>query len=116
MKAGPAKKKLYEAPEPRTRRRCGSAGLLCLTCGAVSFAHGSNYGQKGMGLIMLILIGAAPTAYALNRAVPDSAHARLPRLTIQGAQSLFTCRADDLPPTEAAKAPVDRGEASQESR
>ena len=39
---------------------------------AVSFFHGSNDGQKGMGLIMLILIGVAPTAYALNRAVPES--------------------------------------------
>ena len=38
----------------------------------MSFAHGSNDGQKGMGLIMLILIGTVPTAYALNRAVPDS--------------------------------------------
>jgi PiT family inorganic phosphate transporter len=35
----------------------------------VSFAHGSNDGQKGMGLIMLILIGTVPTAYALNHAV-----------------------------------------------
>ena len=48
-------------------------GLLILTCTGVSFAHGSNDGQKGMGLIMLILIGAAPTAYALNRTMPDSA-------------------------------------------
>jgi PiT family inorganic phosphate transporter len=47
--------------------------LLVLTCSSVSFAHGSNDGQKGMGLIMLILIGAAPTAYALNRALPDAA-------------------------------------------
>ncbi|MDE2064791.1 MAG: inorganic phosphate transporter, partial [Bradyrhizobium sp.] len=43
-----------------------------LTCTGVSFAHGSNDGQKGMGLIMLILIGTVPTAYALNRALPDS--------------------------------------------
>lgn len=35
----------------------------------MSFAHGSNDGQKGMGLIMLILIGTVPTAYALNKAV-----------------------------------------------
>jgi PiT family inorganic phosphate transporter len=42
------------------------------TCTAVSFAHGGNAGQKGMGLIMLILIGVAPTAYALNRTMPDS--------------------------------------------
>ena len=40
--------------------------LLILTCTGVSFAHGSNDGQKGMGLIMLILIGILPGAYALN--------------------------------------------------
>ena len=44
-------------------------GLLILTCTGVSFGHGSNDGQKGMGLIMLILIGTVPTAYALNHAV-----------------------------------------------
>jgi len=40
--------------------------LLIFTCTGVSFAHGSNDGQKGMGLIMLILIGVVPTAFALN--------------------------------------------------
>ena len=45
--------------------------MLILTCTGVSFAHGSNDGQKGMGLIMLILVGTVPTAYALNRAMPD---------------------------------------------
>src|ERR1700735_2027262 len=47
-------------------------GILILTCSLVSFFHGSNDGQKGMGLIMLILIGTVPTAYALNRALPES--------------------------------------------
>jgi inorganic phosphate transporter, PiT family len=47
-------------------------GILILTCTLVSFFHGSNDGQKGMGLIMLILIGTVPTAYALNRSLPDS--------------------------------------------
>ena len=47
-------------------------GILILTCTLVSFFHGSNDGQKGMGLIMLILIGIVPTAYALNRAMPES--------------------------------------------
>jgi PiT family inorganic phosphate transporter len=41
-------------------------GLLIGTCTGVSFAHGSNDGQKGMGLIMLILIGMLPAHYALN--------------------------------------------------
>src|SRR5215469_14970090 len=47
-------------------------GILILTCTLVSFFHGSNDGQKGMGLIMLILIGTVPTAYALNRTMPQS--------------------------------------------
>jgi PiT family inorganic phosphate transporter len=46
--------------------------ILIITCTLVSFFHGSNDGQKGMGLIMLILIGTVPTAYALNRAMPAS--------------------------------------------
>jgi PiT family inorganic phosphate transporter len=48
-------------------------GILILTCTLVSFFHGSNDGQKGMGMIMLILIGTVPTAYALNRTMPESA-------------------------------------------
>src|ERR1700741_5371871 len=47
-------------------------GILILTCTLVSFFHGSNDGQKGMGLTMLILIGTVPTAYALNRTMPQS--------------------------------------------
>jgi PiT family inorganic phosphate transporter len=41
--------------------------ILIFTCTGVSFAHGSNDGQKGMGLIMLILIGLMPMAYSLNK-------------------------------------------------
>jgi len=65
-------RELYVAPEgtqpPPFWIRC----LLVLTCTGVSFAHGSNDGQKGMGLIMLILIGTVPTAYALNHTVSSS--------------------------------------------
>ncbi len=60
---------LYREPEGRKPPPWWIRGLLVLTCTGVSFAHGSNDGQKGMGLIMLILIGIVPTAYALNRAV-----------------------------------------------
>jgi PiT family inorganic phosphate transporter len=63
---------LYKAPEGATPPPWWIRGLLILTCTGVSFAHGSNDGQKGMGLIMLILIGVVPTTYALNRAMPES--------------------------------------------
>jgi PiT family inorganic phosphate transporter len=62
-------KKLYEAPEGTEPPPFWIRALLVLTCTGVSFAHGSNDGQKGMGLIMLILVGTVPTAYALNHAV-----------------------------------------------
>jgi len=60
---------LFEAPKGSTPPPWPIRALLILTCSGVSFAHGSNDGQKGMGLIMLILIGTVPTAYALNHAV-----------------------------------------------
>jgi inorganic phosphate transporter, PiT family len=60
---------LYEAPKDASPPPWPIRGLLILTCTGVSFFHGSNDGQKGMGLIMLILIGTVPTAYALNHAV-----------------------------------------------
>jgi len=63
------KPELYEAPEGDAPPPWWIRSLLVLTCTGVSFAHGSNDGQKGMGLIMLILIGTVPTAYALNHAV-----------------------------------------------
>jgi PiT family inorganic phosphate transporter len=62
-------KRLYEAPVGDAPPPLWIRALLVLTCTGVSFAHGSNDGQKGMGLIMLILIGTVPTAYALNHAV-----------------------------------------------
>ncbi|HEY0232592.1 MAG TPA: inorganic phosphate transporter [Dokdonella sp.] len=63
-------KALYQEPKGNTPPPWWIRGLLVLTCTGVSFAHGSNDGQKGMGLIMLILVGTVPMAYALNRAMP----------------------------------------------
>ncbi len=40
-------------------------GIIATGAG-VSFAHGSNDGQKGIGLVMIILIGILPTYYSLN--------------------------------------------------
>jgi inorganic phosphate transporter, PiT family len=63
---------LYQEPKGSQPPPWWIRGLLILTCTGVSYAHGSNDGQKGMGLIMLILIGTVPTAYALNRSLPPS--------------------------------------------
>ena len=63
-------RELYDEPHGDAPPPWWIRGLLVLTCTGVSFAHGSNDGQKGMGLIMLILVGTVPMAYALNRAMP----------------------------------------------
>ncbi|HZP23242.1 MAG TPA: inorganic phosphate transporter [Terriglobales bacterium] len=80
--------RLYRAPEgdapPPFWIRC----LLILTCTGVSFAHGSNDGQKGMGLIMLILIGTVPTAYALNHAITPQQSADFIAVSQQAANVL----------------------------
>ncbi len=93
--------KLWTSPESSAPPPRWIRGLLILTCTGVSFAHGSNDGQKGMGLIMLILIGALPTAYALNRAMPDSeTPAFVTAMT--NAQAVFLRHADGIAPPDAA--------------
>ena len=64
---------LFKAPEKDSVPPLWIRGLLMLSCTLVSFFHGSNDGQKGMGLIMLILAGLVPGAFALNMA-SDPAH------------------------------------------
>ena len=58
--------RLYEPPVGDDRPPNWIRNILIFTCGAVSFTHGSNDGQKGMGLIMLILIGFLGGFYAMN--------------------------------------------------
>ncbi|MCI8212949.1 nuclease PIN [Pseudomonas sp. S25] len=70
MRAFIKNRALYKAPEGNSPPPWWIRGMLIVTCTGVSFAHGSNDGQKGMGLIMLILVGTLPMAYALNRTMP----------------------------------------------
>jgi inorganic phosphate transporter, PiT family len=66
-------KALYQAPEKDKAPPLWIRGLLVLTCTGVSFGHGSNDGQKGMGLIMLILIGILPTTFAVDQSTGRAA-------------------------------------------
>ncbi|WP_138501720.1 inorganic phosphate transporter [Nostoc sp. PA-18-2419] len=68
---------LYRAPDGGKAPPAWIRGLLILTCTGVSFAHGSNDGQKGMGLIMLILVGILPGMFALNLNTDAAAIAQL---------------------------------------
>jgi inorganic phosphate transporter, PiT family len=66
-------KELYSAPEKDKAPPIWIRGLLVLTCTGVSFAHGSNDGQKGMGLIMLILVGILPLSFAVDLGTSQTA-------------------------------------------
>jgi len=106
MKALVKSRALYEAPDtskpPPLWIRC----LLVLTCTGVSYGHGSNDGQKGMGLIMLILIGALPTAYALNHAMPAS-HTPVFLAATEKAEAVFQAHATGaIPPPGQARMEV----------
>jgi PiT family inorganic phosphate transporter len=86
-------KTLYTAPEGKKPPPLWIRAVLVLTCTSVSFAHGGNDGQKGMGLIMLILIGVVPTAFALNRSVPED-HTPAFVAAAMKAASVFDAHAD----------------------
>lgn len=95
---------LYKSPEGNAPPPKGIRALMIFTCTAVSFTHGSNDGQKGMGLIMLILIGCAPTAYALNRTLPASETPAFVQ-TANAATAVFDLRGGTFDvPVEQARA------------
>src|SRR6202142_3627261 len=79
---------LYQEPKGNKPPPLLIRALLVLTCTGVSFAHGSNDGQKGMGLIMLILIGTVPTAYALNRTMHEQEVSNFVAVSAQAGAAL----------------------------
>lgn len=60
---------IYKEPIPGKKPPIWIRMLLWLTCGMVSFFHGQNDGQKGVGMIMLILIAVLPYHYAVDQTV-----------------------------------------------
>jgi PiT family inorganic phosphate transporter len=99
---------LYEAPKGNEPPPLWIRGLLILTCTGVSFFHGGNDGQKGMGLIMLILIGTVPTAYALNHAMheQDVDHYVLVSHQAQTALSHYAAPAPEAAAAGSGSAPA----------
>jgi phosphate/sulfate permease len=75
MKRAVKEPRLYGPPKDGEKPPRWVRAVLLLTCGGVSFAHGSNDGQKGMGLLLLVLIGFMPVHYALTVNRPDGAPA-----------------------------------------
>jgi phosphate/sulfate permease len=77
---------LYQPPEGDKPPPGWIRGTLLLTCTGVSLAHGSNDGQKGIGLIMLILIGVLPAHYALDPRARSDEFARIVEATVEARE------------------------------
>lgn len=72
---------LFKEPKKKSPPPFWIRLLLILTCTSVSYSHGSNDGQKGVGLVMLILIGIVPAYFALNNdVIPSSLSTPLTRI------------------------------------
>lgn len=90
--------------------------LLITTCTLVSFFHGSNDGQKGVGLLMLIMIAFLPAKFAVDRNISDdkilvslnSIQQTLPRVTASDDKSKAVI-ADVTTSVTAAKATIASG-------
>ncbi len=91
---------LYQPPGEGDQPPHWIRGVLLATCGGVSLAHGSNDGQKGMGLILLVLIGFLPSYYSLNVHEPE-----LARAVAGAAESVPKIVEQDSPETAAAIRP-----------
>lgn len=71
-KGRPNSDELFKEPKKNAPPPPWIRGILLLTCTGVSFFHGQNDGQKGVGLIMLILIGIVPGYFALNSSIKSA--------------------------------------------
>jgi inorganic phosphate transporter, PiT family len=89
--------RLFEPADPEKSPPHWVRGVLIATCTGVSFAHGSNDGQKGMGLLMLVLIVALPSSLGLNL---DMKPAELQKLTteLEHALEYFKTQVSDKKP------------------
>lgn len=70
-------RQLFQAPQGNQPPPFWIRGMLILTCSGVSFAHGSNDGQKGMGLMMLILATTLPVGMSMNAALSPEQNGQL---------------------------------------
>ncbi|MEO8205913.1 MAG: inorganic phosphate transporter [Chthoniobacterales bacterium] len=93
---------LYKAPEGKQPPPWWIRGTLMLTCTGVSYAHGSNDGQKGMGLIVLILVGILPGMYALQMSTSTQTIQQI-RISATTMASDFTKQANGAVEEDATK-------------
>jgi phosphate/sulfate permease/outer membrane protein OmpA-like peptidoglycan-associated protein len=101
-----ASRVLHDPADPQKTPPWWVRLLLIGTCSGVSFAHGSNDGQKGVGLVMLILIGILPADFALNTRYAASDIDKAVAVADDMARATRLAYADAEPAKLAANAPL----------
>ncbi len=79
LRATVKNKTIFKEPSEKKAPPMWTRAILITTCTLVSYFHGNNDGQKGVGLLMVVLIAFMPMQFALNNEVPTadlSAHVR----------------------------------------
>jgi PiT family inorganic phosphate transporter len=110
MKSVIKDKSIFKEPEKGKAPPVWIRGILILTCTGVSFTHGSNDGQKGVGLIMLILIAIAPAYFALDM---KKDHRQLRLGTEQMAEVMVSLENTSLSNTDLENVRIIRAELAQ---
>ncbi|HMX39811.1 MAG TPA: inorganic phosphate transporter, partial [Saprospiraceae bacterium] len=64
------RKVIFKEPDPKKTPPTWIRGILITTCTLVSYFHGNNDGQKGVGLLMVVLIAFLPMRFAVNPQMP----------------------------------------------
>lgn len=98
MKKSIKNKEIFQEPKKGKTPPFWIRGILILTCTGVSYSHGSNDGQKGVGLVMIILFSLLPFAFSLN-------HDLKPQELANRAQTIsrYVNKSEVLSGTEHAK-------------
>lgn len=73
------RKAIFDEPNPKKAPPFWIRAILVTTCTLVSFFHGSNDGQKGVGLLMVVLIAFMPVQFAMNHSKPTTEYSNAAR-------------------------------------
>lgn len=76
-------KKFFHEPDKKKKPPFWIRFFLILTSTGLSYTHGSNDGQKGVGLVMIILIGFVPFRFALD-------HSKQPEMLLNQVNTIET--------------------------
>jgi inorganic phosphate transporter, PiT family len=85
-------KKIFKEPDTKKAPPFWIRVVLLLTCTLVSFFHGSNDGQKGVGLLLVVMMAFMPLQFAFN---PDVDNAKLKNAATEMQASLTRAAEND---------------------